>query len=78
MYTISKGPSQIVAKTRRGLAQKLESMDSIRDMTRKNSDSDEIESSANPVRSEELSRNSDLTFGFGMCPVARLDRCSRQ
>jgi len=49
MYTISKGPSQIVAKTRRGLAQKLESMDSIRDMTRKNSDSDEIESSANPV-----------------------------
>merc|ERR1712071_159199 len=49
MYTISKGPSQIVAKTRRGLAQKLESMDSIRDMTRKSSDLDEIESSATPV-----------------------------
>ncbi|EFX74472.1 mapk-regulated corepressor-interacting protein 1-like [Daphnia pulex] len=44
MYTISKGPSQIVAKTRRGLAQKLESLDTIRDMTRKNSDSDEVES----------------------------------
>lgn len=43
MYTISKGPSQIVAKTRRGLAQKLESLDSIRDMTRKNSDSDEMD-----------------------------------
>lgn len=46
MYTISKGPSQIVAKTRRGLAQKLESLETIRDMTRKNSDSDSSDSNS--------------------------------
>lgn len=52
MYTISKGPSQIVAKTRRGLAQKLESLETIRDMTRKNSDSDSSDSnsSSSPPR----------------------------
>ncbi|XP_011257104.1 MAPK regulated corepressor interacting protein 2 isoform X2 [Camponotus floridanus] len=35
MYTVSKGPSKIVAKTRRGISQKLERLETLRDMTRK-------------------------------------------
>ncbi|XP_028038593.1 MAPK regulated corepressor interacting protein 2 [Bombyx mandarina] len=40
MYTVSKGPSKIVAKTRRGLSQNLERLDSRKDHNRKSSDSD--------------------------------------
>ncbi|VVD03245.1 unnamed protein product [Leptidea sinapis] len=40
MYTVSKGPSKIVAKTRRGLSQNLERLDSRKDQYRKSSDSD--------------------------------------
>ncbi|CAH2039466.1 unnamed protein product, partial [Iphiclides podalirius] len=40
MYTVSKGPSKIVAKTRRGLTQNLERLDSRKDHNRKSSDSD--------------------------------------
>ncbi|XP_011499899.1 PREDICTED: protein FAM195A [Ceratosolen solmsi marchali] len=35
MYTVSKGPSKIVAKTRRGINQKLERLDNFRDLSRK-------------------------------------------
>ncbi|KAH0560119.1 MAPK regulated corepressor interacting protein 2-like [Cotesia glomerata] len=35
MYTVSKGPSKIVAKTRRGISQNLDRLDSLRDLTRK-------------------------------------------
>lgn len=40
MYTVSKGPSKIVAKTRRGLSQNLERLDSRKDHNRKSSESD--------------------------------------
>ncbi|XP_001353155.2 uncharacterized protein [Drosophila pseudoobscura] len=36
MYTINKGPSKIVAKTRRGLAQNFEKFESIKESSRKN------------------------------------------
>ncbi|XP_011629568.1 MAPK regulated corepressor interacting protein 2 isoform X2 [Pogonomyrmex barbatus] len=35
MYTVSKGPSKIVAKTRRGISQNLERLETLRDLTRK-------------------------------------------
>ncbi|XP_046404563.1 MAPK regulated corepressor interacting protein 2-like isoform X2 [Ischnura elegans] len=35
MYTISRGPSKFVAKTRRGLPQKLERLETLRDTTAK-------------------------------------------
>ncbi|KAI8426100.1 hypothetical protein MSG28_005059 [Choristoneura fumiferana] len=40
MYTVSKGPSKIVAKTRRGLSQNLERLDSRKEQNRKSSESD--------------------------------------
>ncbi|XP_052741692.1 MAPK regulated corepressor interacting protein 2 [Bicyclus anynana] len=51
MYTVSKGPSKIVAKTRRGLSQNLERLDSRKDYNRKSSESDngEIISMPKPV-----------------------------
>ncbi|KAH8380094.1 hypothetical protein KR009_008903 [Drosophila setifemur] len=36
MYTINKGPSKIVAKTRRGLAQNFEKFESIKESSRRN------------------------------------------
>ncbi|XP_011703666.1 PREDICTED: protein FAM195A isoform X2 [Wasmannia auropunctata] len=44
MYTVSKGPSKIVAKTRRGISQNLERLETLRDLTRKADieDDDEI------------------------------------
>ncbi|EDW85409.1 uncharacterized protein Dwil_GK10523 [Drosophila willistoni] len=36
MYTINKGPSKIVAKTRRGLAQNFEKFESIKESSKKN------------------------------------------
>ncbi|XP_034659157.1 MAPK regulated corepressor interacting protein 2 [Drosophila subobscura] len=36
MYTISKGPSKIVAKTRRGMVQNFEKFESIKESSRKN------------------------------------------
>ncbi|XP_034111807.1 uncharacterized protein LOC117572810 [Drosophila albomicans] len=36
MYTVNKGPSKIVAKTRRGLAQNFEKFESIKESTKKN------------------------------------------
>ncbi|KAL6430541.1 hypothetical protein ACFW04_007851 [Cataglyphis niger] len=47
MYTVSKGPSKIVAKTRRGISQKLERLETLRDMTRK----------ADPEDDHEITRN---------------------
>ncbi|XP_043270093.1 mapk-regulated corepressor-interacting protein 1 [Venturia canescens] len=41
MYTVSKGPSKIVAKTRRGISQNLERLETLRDLTRKTCDSQE-------------------------------------
>lgn len=35
MYSVSQGPTQIVQKTRRGLSQKLEQVDMLRDLSRK-------------------------------------------
>ncbi|KAK0080207.1 hypothetical protein PV325_000305 [Microctonus aethiopoides] len=35
MYTVSKGPSKIVAKTRRGISQNLDRLETLRDLTRK-------------------------------------------
>ncbi|XP_034939758.1 MAPK regulated corepressor interacting protein 2 [Chelonus insularis] len=35
MYTVSKGPSKIVAKTRRGISQNLDRLDTLRELTRK-------------------------------------------
>ncbi|XP_037074070.1 MAPK regulated corepressor interacting protein 2-like [Pollicipes pollicipes] len=63
MYTVSKGPSKIVARTRRGLTQKLESLDAIRDLTRKSSSepsppSSPEMSSPRPVFSEKRRQNS--------------------
>ncbi|XP_053606559.1 MAPK regulated corepressor interacting protein 2 [Plodia interpunctella] len=40
MYTVSKGPNKIFAKTRRGLSQNLERLDSRKDHSRKSSESD--------------------------------------
>ncbi|KAH8370937.1 hypothetical protein KR093_005579 [Drosophila rubida] len=36
MYTVNKGPSKIVAKTRRGLAQNFEKFESIKESSKKN------------------------------------------
>ncbi|XP_070149951.1 MAPK regulated corepressor interacting protein 2 [Polyergus mexicanus] len=47
MYTVSKGPSKIVAKTRRGISQKLERLDTLRDMTRKTDPEDDHEITRN-------------------------------
>lgn len=41
MYTVSKGPSKIVHKTRRGISQNLERLENLRDITKKPSDSAE-------------------------------------
>ncbi|XP_049778538.1 MAPK regulated corepressor interacting protein 2 [Schistocerca nitens] len=43
MYTVSKGPSKIVAKTRRGLShsQNIERLETLRDQTKKPLDSDQ-------------------------------------
>ncbi|XP_026762483.1 MAPK regulated corepressor interacting protein 2 [Galleria mellonella] len=40
MYAVSKGPNKIFAKTRRGLSQNLERLDSRKDNNRKSSESD--------------------------------------
>ncbi|XP_008559070.1 MAPK regulated corepressor interacting protein 2 [Microplitis demolitor] len=40
MYTVSKGPSKIVAKTRRGISQNLDRLDTLRDLTRKSDPSE--------------------------------------
>ncbi|XP_042863283.1 MAPK regulated corepressor interacting protein 2-like [Penaeus japonicus] len=37
MYTVSRGPSRIIHRTRRDLSQKLESLDQIRELRRKSS-----------------------------------------
>ncbi|XP_076170006.1 MAPK regulated corepressor interacting protein 2 isoform X2 [Ptiloglossa arizonensis] len=47
MYTVSKGPSKIVAKTRRGISQNLERLETLRDLTRK----------ADPDDDHEITRN---------------------
>lgn len=49
MYTVSKGPSKIVAKTRRGLTQNLDRLDSLRDLKRNQEDNGEILSLPKPV-----------------------------
>ncbi|XP_003692997.1 MAPK regulated corepressor interacting protein 2 [Apis florea] len=43
MYTVSKGPSKIVAKTRRGISQNLERLETLRDLTRKADPDDDQE-----------------------------------
>ncbi|RZF36002.1 hypothetical protein LSTR_LSTR005818 [Laodelphax striatellus] len=43
MYTVSKGPSKIVAKTRRGITQNLERLENLRDSARKTVDTDQVE-----------------------------------
>ncbi|EZA59629.1 MAPK regulated corepressor interacting protein 2 isoform X2 [Ooceraea biroi] len=43
MYTVSKGPSKIVAKTRRGISQNLERLETLRDLTRKTDPEDDQE-----------------------------------
>ncbi|CAK9797055.1 MAPK regulated corepressor interacting protein 2 [Anthophora quadrimaculata] len=43
MYTVSKGPSKIVAKTRRGISQNLERLETLRDLTRKADPDDDHE-----------------------------------
>ncbi|XP_011880655.1 PREDICTED: protein FAM195A isoform X2 [Vollenhovia emeryi] len=43
MYTVSKGPSKIVAKTRRGISQNLERLETLRDLTRKTVTEDDHE-----------------------------------
>ncbi|KAL0108761.1 hypothetical protein PUN28_014119 [Cardiocondyla obscurior] len=43
MYTVSKGPSKIVAKTRRGISQNLERLETLRDLTRKTDIEDDHE-----------------------------------
>ncbi|KAL7300320.1 MAPK regulated corepressor interacting protein 2 [Trichogramma pretiosum] len=42
MYTVSRGPSKIVAKTRRGMNQNLERLENFRDMSRKSDPEDDI------------------------------------
>ncbi|XP_014219438.1 MAPK regulated corepressor interacting protein 2 [Copidosoma floridanum] len=42
MYTVSKGPSKIVAKTRRGINQNLERLENLRDLTRKSDPEEDI------------------------------------
>ncbi|CAB0028454.1 unnamed protein product [Trichogramma brassicae] len=42
MYTVSRGPSKIVAKTRRGMNQNLERLENLRDMSRKSDPEEEI------------------------------------
>ncbi|XP_032671538.1 MAPK regulated corepressor interacting protein 2 [Odontomachus brunneus] len=43
MYTVSKGPSKIVAKTRRGINQNFERLETLRDLTRKTGPEDNHE-----------------------------------
>ncbi|XP_012238283.1 MAPK regulated corepressor interacting protein 2 [Bombus impatiens] len=43
MYTVSKGPSKIAAKTRRGISQNLERLETLRDLTRKADPDDDHE-----------------------------------
>ncbi|XP_042234141.1 MAPK regulated corepressor interacting protein 2-like isoform X2 [Homarus americanus] len=53
MYNVSRGPSRIINRTRRDLSQKLESLDQVRELTRKNSVTEDAEhttmSSPRPV-----------------------------
>ncbi|KAJ1531444.1 hypothetical protein ONE63_000124 [Megalurothrips usitatus] len=52
MYTVSKGPSKIVAKTRRGISQNLERLDTLRDARKSTDfkeDQDYVVNSPKPV-----------------------------
>ncbi|KAF7995477.1 hypothetical protein HCN44_006584 [Aphidius gifuensis] len=49
MYTVSKGPSKIVAKTRRGINQNLERLDTTRDSSKKNDSTED-------TNNDEISR----------------------
>lgn len=48
MYTVTKGHSKIAAKTRRGFTQKLDSLESQRELARKNSDFDSTAEMSSP------------------------------
>uniref|UniRef100_A0A1A9W4D3 Protein FAM195A n=1 Tax=Glossina brevipalpis TaxID=37001 RepID=A0A1A9W4D3_9MUSC len=48
MYTVSKGPSKIVAKTRRGLSQNFEKFETIKESSRRNNDSNSPEKNIVP------------------------------
>ncbi|KAI9588778.1 hypothetical protein GQX74_004623 [Glossina fuscipes] len=48
MYTVSKGPSKIVAKTRRGLSQNFEKFETIKESSRRNNDSNSPEKNVVP------------------------------
>ncbi|KAM7357869.1 MAPK regulated corepressor interacting protein 2 isoform 2-T2 [Cochliomyia hominivorax] len=43
MYTVSKGPSKIVAKTRRGLSQNFETFETIKESSKRNNDANSPE-----------------------------------
>ncbi|ROT84869.1 MAPK regulated corepressor interacting protein 2 [Penaeus vannamei] len=43
MYTVSRGPSRIIHRTRRDLSQKLESLDQIRELRRKKDTTEDTE-----------------------------------
>lgn len=43
MYTVSKGPSKIVAKTRRGLSQNFEKFETIKESSKRNNDANSPE-----------------------------------
>ncbi|CAL4079356.1 unnamed protein product [Meganyctiphanes norvegica] len=43
MYNVSRGPSRIINRTRRDITQKLESLDQVRELTRKSSPVNESE-----------------------------------
>ncbi|XP_073844080.1 uncharacterized protein [Musca autumnalis] len=48
MYTISKGPSKIVAKTRRGISQNFEKFETIKESGRRNNDTSSPENLSVP------------------------------
>ncbi|XP_005177191.2 uncharacterized protein LOC101892651 [Musca domestica] len=48
MYTISKGPSKIVAKTRRGISQNFEKFETIKESGRRNNDASSPENLSVP------------------------------
>ncbi|XP_013119302.1 uncharacterized protein LOC106096206 [Stomoxys calcitrans] len=48
MYTVSKGPSKIVAKTRRGLSQNFEKFETIKESGRRNNDANSPENLSVP------------------------------
>ncbi|CAH0389390.1 unnamed protein product [Bemisia tabaci] len=58
MYTVSKNPIKIVAKTRRGMMQNLDRLDSLRDSSKKSHDNDngEIISEPKPVFQQSSSK----------------------